>query len=130
MAFNVLPKIDAFADDGSTRGRSSTVQESRKILGIENLDVAATWYASPCRSSHSVSLLARFSGAIRPTRRAHASGGAGVELRDDPANGDLPVAARGRGAREVWSGASASAGHDDSLLAVRRARDNLRRARP
>ena len=34
MAFNVLPKIDSFAQDGSTGEEIKTVNESRKILGI------------------------------------------------------------------------------------------------
>ena len=66
MAFNVLPKIDAFAADGSTGEEVKTVQESRKILGIADLDVAATCVRVPVPVGHSVSLLARFSRAITP----------------------------------------------------------------
>jgi aspartate-semialdehyde dehydrogenase len=66
MSFNVLPKIDAFAKDGSTGEEIETVQESRKILGIADLDVAATCVRVPVPVGHSVSLLARFSRAIAP----------------------------------------------------------------
>src|SRR5688500_14528902 len=47
MAFNVLPRIDAFAPEGSTGEEVKTVQESRKILDIADLDVAATCVRVP-----------------------------------------------------------------------------------
>src|SRR5918996_579062 len=81
MAFNVLPKIDAFANDGSTGEEVKTVQESRKILGIEDLDVAATCVRVPVPVGHSVSLHARFSRALDPDEaRALLADAAGVEL--------------------------------------------------
>src|ERR671911_2497616 len=91
MAFNVLPKIDAFAEDGSTGEEIKTVNESRKILGIPELDVAATCVRVPVPVGHSVSLLARFSRPIAPEEaRGLLAEAHGVELRDDPANGVYP----------------------------------------
>ena len=100
MAFNVLPKIDAFANDGSTGEEVKTVQESRKILGIADLDVAATCVRVPVPVGHSVSLFARFSRPITPDEaRGLLMEAPGVEVRDDPANGVYPVAAGGSGQR-------------------------------
>ena len=100
MAFNVLPKIDAFADDGSTGEEIKTVQESRKILGIPDLDVAATCARVPVPVGHSVSLLARFSRVDR------ARGGACATRRRRrcraprrPGERRVSIAARGRGPR-------------------------------
>jgi aspartate-semialdehyde dehydrogenase len=66
IAFNVLPKIDAVDEEGSTGEEVKTVQESRKILGLPDLDVAATCVRVPVPVGHSVSLLARFDRPIGP----------------------------------------------------------------
>ena len=97
MAFNVLPKIDRFAEDGSTGEEIKTVNESRKILGIPDLDVAATCVRVPVPVGHSVSLLARFSRPITPEEaRAAARRGARGRAPRRPGERRLPVAARGR----------------------------------
>jgi aspartate-semialdehyde dehydrogenase len=128
MAFNILPKIDAFADDGSTGEEIKTVQESRKILGIADLDVAATCVRVPVPVGHSVSLRARFSRAITPEEgRALLSAAPGVELRDDPGNGVYPSPLEAAGRDEVLVGRIRQApGHDDSLLLFA-CGDNLRK---
>jgi aspartate-semialdehyde dehydrogenase len=128
MAFNVLPKIDAFAEDGSTGEEVKTVQESRKILGIADLDVAATCVRVPVSVGHSVSLLARFSRAISPDEaRALLRDAPGVELHDDPANGVYPSPLEAAGRDEVLVGRIRQApGHDDALLLFA-CGDNLRK---
>jgi aspartate-semialdehyde dehydrogenase len=128
MAFNVLPKIDAFADDGSTGEEIKTVQESRKILRISDLDVAATCVRVPVPVGHSVSLLARFSRAITPEEaRELLSEAPGVELRDDPVSGVYPSPLEAAGRDEVLVGRIRQApGHDDSLLLFA-CGDNLRK---
>jgi aspartate-semialdehyde dehydrogenase len=128
MAFNVLPKIDAFADDGSTGEEVKTVNESRKILGIADLDVAATCVRVPVSVGHSVSLFARFSRPIEPEEaRALLAEAAGVELRDDSANGVYPSPLEAAGGDEVLVGRIRKApGHDDSLLLFA-CGDNLRK---
>jgi aspartate-semialdehyde dehydrogenase len=128
MAFNVLPKIDGFADDGSAGEEVKTVQESRKILGIADLDVAATCVRVPVAVGHSVSLLARFSRAIAPDEaRALLAEAPGVELRDDPSSGVYPSPLEAAGRDEVLVGRVRQApGHDDSLLLFA-CGDNLRK---
>ncbi len=128
MAFNVLPKIDAFANDGSTGEEVKTVQESRKILGIADLDVAATCVRVPVPVGHSVSLLARFSRPITPDEaRGLLAEAPGVEVRDDPANGVYPSPLEAAGRDEVLVGRIRPApGHDDSLLLFA-CGDNLRK---
>jgi aspartate-semialdehyde dehydrogenase len=128
MAFNVLPKIDVFADDGSTREEVKTVEESRKILGISDLDVAATCVRVPVPVGHSVSLLARFSRAVTPGEaRGLLSDAPGVELRDDPDDGVYPSPLEAAGRDEVLVGRIRQApGHDDSLLLFA-CGDNLRK---
>ena len=128
MAFNVLPKIDAFAPDGSTGEEVKTVNESRKILGIDDLDVAATCVRVPVPVGHSVSLLARFSRPITPGEaRELLAPAPGVDLRDDPANGVYPSPLEAAGRDEVLVGRIRQApGHDDALLLFA-CGDNLRK---
>jgi len=128
MAFNVLPRIDTFADDGSTAEEVKTVRESRKILGIADLDVAATCVRVPVAVGHSVSMFARFSRPISPEEaRALLAEAPGVELRDDPANGVYPSPLEAAGRDEVLVGrVRRPPGHDDSLLLFA-CGDNLRK---
>jgi aspartate-semialdehyde dehydrogenase len=128
MAFNVLPKIDGFEDDGSTGEETKTIQESRKILSLPDLDVAATCVRVPVPVGHSVSVLARFSRAIAPDEaRNLVAGATGVELRDDPANGVYPSPLEAAGRDEVLVGRIRQApGHDDALQLFA-CGDNLRK---
>ncbi len=128
MAFNVLPKIDALADDGSTGEEAKTVAESRKILGLDELDVAATCVRVPVTVGHSVSLHARFSRPIGPGEaRELLAEAPGLDLRDDPANGVYPSPLEAAGRDEVLVGrVRQSPGHDDALLLFA-CGDNLRK---
>jgi aspartate-semialdehyde dehydrogenase len=128
MAFNVLPRIDAFTEDGSTGEEEKTVGESRKILGIPNLDVAATCVRVPVSVGHSVSLLARFDRPIEPHEaRELLRGSPGVELRDDPGRDVYPSPLEAAGRDEVLVGRIRRAGdHDDALLLFA-CGDNLRK---
>ena len=128
MAFNVLPKIDAFDDDGSTGEETKTVNESRKILGLPDLDVAATCVRVPVPVGHSVSVLARFARALAPEEaRDLLSSAPGVALRDDPAHGVYPSPLEAAGRDEVLVGRIRQApGHDDSLQLFA-CGDNLRK---
>jgi aspartate-semialdehyde dehydrogenase len=128
MAFNVLPKIDRFEDDGSTGEETKTIQESRKILGIPDLDVAATCVRVPVPVGHSVSVLARFSRAIAPDEaRELVADAPGVELRDDTVNDVYPSPLEAAGRDEVLVGRIRQApGHDDALQLFA-CGDNLRK---
>jgi aspartate-semialdehyde dehydrogenase len=128
MAFNVLPKIDDVGDDGSTAEEIKTVQESRKILGLPDLDVAATCVRVPVPVGHSVSVLARFGRPIEPQEaRELLAGAPGIEVRDDPANGVYPSPLEAAGRDEVLVGRIRRAGdHADGLLLFA-CGDNLRK---
>jgi aspartate-semialdehyde dehydrogenase len=128
MAFNVLAKIDAFDEDGSTGEETKTVQESRKILGLPDLDVAATCVRVPVPVGHSVAVLARFGRAIDPDEaRELLAAAPGVDVRDDPANGVYPSPLEAAGGDEVLVGRIRRAGeHADGLLLFA-CGDNLRK---
>ena len=128
IAFNILPKIDRSDDAGSTGEEVKTVEESRKILALEDLDVAATCVRVPVSVGHSVSLHARFTRPIDPSEaRALLSDAPGVEVRDDPANGIYPTPLDAAGRDEVLVGRVRGVpGHDDTLQLFA-CGDNLRK---
>jgi aspartate-semialdehyde dehydrogenase len=128
MAFNVLPKIDDVGDDGTTGEERKTAQESRKILGLPELDVAATCVRVPVPVGHSVSVFARFGREIGADEaRQLLAAAPGVGVRDDPANGVYPSPLDAAGRDEVLVGRiRTSDGHSDGLLLFA-CGDNLRK---
>lgn len=95
IAFNVLPMAGSVVDDGcfETDEEHKLRDESRKILGIPDLRVAATCVRVPVFTGHSLSLNVEFA---RPLSVAEATSllavAPGVELRDVP----TPLYAAGR----------------------------------
>src|SRR5699024_2175303 len=53
---NVIPQIDVFLDDGYTKEEVKMIDETKKILGDDSLQVTATCVRVPVISSHSVQI--------------------------------------------------------------------------
>jgi aspartate-semialdehyde dehydrogenase len=99
FAFNVVPHIDRFEDNGYTREEMKMVWETRKILGLPGLPVTATAVRVPVRVGHCASVNVVFDRPVSPGEaRASWSGWPGLELVDDPALAryPTPLAAEGR----------------------------------
>ncbi len=56
LAFNVIPQVDVFQDDGYTLEERKMLQETRKILALPKLDVTATAVRVPVLNGHSESV--------------------------------------------------------------------------
>ena len=56
IAFNLLPHIDSFLDNGYTKEEIKMVEETRKILGLPDLKVTATCVRVPVKMGHAVSV--------------------------------------------------------------------------
>jgi aspartate-semialdehyde dehydrogenase len=94
IAFNVLPLAGSLVDDGSgeTDEDQKLRNESRKILGIPDLQVSGTCVRVPVFTGHSLSINAEFARPISPARATELlSGAPGVRLVDVP----TPLAAAG-----------------------------------
>ena len=52
IAFNLIPQIDDFLDNGYTREEMKLVQETRRILGDETIQVSATAVRVPVFYGH------------------------------------------------------------------------------
>lgn len=94
IAFNVLPQVDEFQDNGYTREEMKMVWETQKILGDPDIRVNATCVRVPVFYGHSeaVHLETRKKIGV-PEVRALMAGAPGVELLDERRPGGYPTAA-------------------------------------
>lgn len=92
IAFNVLPHVDQFFDDGYTKEEMKMLNEGRKIMDLQDLKVTCTCVRVPVYRAHSISVSAAFEKpvSVEAAREAVASF-EGVELVDDPANLKYPM---------------------------------------
>lgn len=92
IAFNALPHIDVFQDNGYTKEEMKMLNESRKILGLPNLQCSTTCVRIPVMRAHSVAINAEFEKPVDVEKaREVISKFAGAELNDDPANLKYPM---------------------------------------
>ena len=92
IAFNVIPQVDSFTENGYTKEELKMLNEGRKILSLPDLKVSCTCVRVPVYRSHSVSITAVFEKPITvEAARAVYAGKPGVQLKDDPSNGIFPV---------------------------------------
>lgn len=105
IAFNVLPQIDQFLPDGSTKEEEKMKLESRKILGISDLRVSATTVRVPVMIGHSESVSIEFDRPLSPDEaRAILSEAPGVRVWDDPSRKIYPVPRDVAGQDDVFVG--------------------------
>jgi len=94
IAFNCVPHIDAFQDNGYTREEMKIVWESRKILGLPQLRVNATAVRVPVFYGHSEVVHV---STERPLSAVEARellrNAPGVTVLDEPRTGGYPTAA-------------------------------------
>jgi aspartate-semialdehyde dehydrogenase len=92
IAFNCLPHIDVFLDNGYTREEMKLVDETRKIMGDDSIMVTATMVRVPVFYGHSESVNVetekKFSAALARELLAAAPG---VQLVDDVKNRAYPL---------------------------------------
>jgi len=92
IAFNVIPQVDVFTDNGYTKEELKMLHEGRKIMGLDNLKVSCTCVRVPVYRSHSVSITAQFEKPVdADAARAAYAGKPGIQVIDDPSNKIFPV---------------------------------------
>lgn len=105
IAFNCLPQIDVFLDNGYTKEEMKMVNETRKIMEDDSIKVTATTVRVPVFYSHSESVNLEFERPISPEKaREILSKSPGVEVRDDPARSVYPLAIHAAGKDPVYVG--------------------------
>ena len=92
IAFNVLPQIDDFTENGYTKEEMKMVNETRKIMHLPALRISATAVRVPVFFGHSESVnvtTTRKLGAAQA--RELLAKAPGVKVLDDPANAVYPM---------------------------------------
>lgn len=105
IAFNVLPEIDTFMDNGYTREEWKVLSETRKILHLPDLAVSCTAVRVPVLVSHSEAVHVETERPITPqAARSRFAGLSGVEVIDDPADHRYPLAVDAAGSDSIYVG--------------------------
>jgi aspartate-semialdehyde dehydrogenase len=105
IAFNALPEIDVFLENGYTKEEWKVVSESRKILHLPELRVSCTAVRVPVFVGHSEAVHVETRGAVTPAEaRALFGGVPGVVVRDEPAAHVYPLATEAAGHDEIYVG--------------------------
>jgi aspartate-semialdehyde dehydrogenase len=105
IAFNALPHIDVFLDNGYTKEEWKVVTESRKILHLPDLRVSCTAVRVPVFMGHSEAVHVETQAPLTPDEaRALFAAVDGVVVQDDPANAVYPLATGAAGSDEVYVG--------------------------
>lgn len=92
IAFNLVPQVDTFGDDGYTGEETKMRNEARKILDLPDLPLSATCVRVPVLRAHSIAVHAEFERkvSVREAREAIAFF-EGAVLCDDPENRVYPT---------------------------------------
>jgi aspartate-semialdehyde dehydrogenase len=99
IAFNVLPHIDAWLDNGYTKEEMKMENEGRKIMHLPNFKASVTCVRVPVYRAHSIAVSAEFEKnvSVEGAREAILKA-PGIDLMDDPQNNiyPLPLAVTGK----------------------------------
>ena len=105
IAFNLIPQIDSFLEDGYTKEERKMIQETRKIMGLPTLPVSATCVRVPVMIGHSEALTVDLK---RPLTLEEAQKALrfmpGLTLLDQPAEKIYPLPLEAAGKDDVFVG--------------------------
>lgn len=92
IAFNLIPHIDKFLENGYTKEEMKMVNETRKILELPNLPVTATCVRVPVMVGHSESVTVDLERPLSPQQaREVLANSPIVEVWDDPERAHYPT---------------------------------------
>jgi aspartate-semialdehyde dehydrogenase len=128
IAFNVLPEIDVFLDDGYTKEEWKMMEETRKIMHLEDVAISATCARVPVFTGHSEAVHVEFTHPMLPDDAQRILAEApGVKILDDTAISLYPQPWAAVGSDEVFVGRiHRDASHPNGLVLWIVA-DNLRK---
>jgi aspartate-semialdehyde dehydrogenase len=128
IAFNVLPEIDVFLDNGYTKEEWKLVEETRKIMHADDIAISATCVRVPVFTGHSEAIHVEFSRPMSPdeARRILAQA-PGVKLLDDPTISLYPQPWSAAGCDEVFVGRIRRDASHSNGLTMWVVSDNLRK---
>ncbi len=106
IAFNVIPQIDVFCDNGYTKEEMKVVNETKKILHLdEETPITCTAVRVPVFNSHSEAVTIEFEKEMTPEKARELLENAwGVEVMDDIDNMVFPTPKDTAGKNPVYVG--------------------------
>lgn len=105
LAFNALPQIDVFAEEGYTYEEWKMINETKKIMEDDAIKVSATCVRIPVASGHSESVYIETKEALTVADiRTLMENAPGVVLEDDPSQQIYPQALNSIGKKETFVG--------------------------
>ncbi len=105
IAFNVLPQIDVFLENGYTKEGIKMVNETKKIMEDDSIKVTATTVRVPVYRGHSESVNIEFASEITPDQaRKILAKAPGVTVLDDPSKSLYPLAINCDGLDDTFVG--------------------------
>ena len=105
LAGNVLPHDWKLGEDGYSEEEIKMINETKKIMGDDSIQVSPTTVRVPVRIGHSESINLEFARPVTPEQAREALRKApGVIVLDDYAKGEVPLALSCEGRDEVFVG--------------------------
>jgi aspartate-semialdehyde dehydrogenase len=128
IAMNFIPKIGSLQEDGYTSEEVKLRNETRKIIGLPDLEVTATCVRVPVMVGHGVAAHAEFSRPITPDEaRSVLSDAPGVVVRDEPERDVYPTPLEAAGTDPCYVGRIRQDPFEDNALELFCVADNLRK---
>ncbi len=128
IAFNVLPEIDVFMDNGYTKEEWKMVEESRKIMNADDMAISATCVRVPVFTGHSEAVNVEFTDVISVDEVERILGKApGIRVLDDPTISLYPQPWSAAGSDEVFVGRIRQDASSPRGLVMWIVADNLRK---
>ena len=105
IAFNCLPHIDVFEENGYTKEEMKMIDETLKILNDYDIKVTATTVRVPVRGAHSESINLEFNKSFELEDVFNTlKNTEGIVIVDNPSNNEYPLAINAEGHDEVYVG--------------------------
>lgn len=128
IAFNCLPHIDVFFEDGYTKEEIKMVNETKKIMEDETIKVTATTVRVPVFRGHSEAINVETERKITAQEaREILSSAPGVKVWDSPLEKKYPMPILAAGGDETWVGRIREDNSVENGLNLWVVADNLRK---
>lgn len=105
IAFNAIPQIDKFLENGFTNEEMKMTRETKKIMGDDSIEVSATCVRIPVAYGHSESVYVEFKQDFDLEEvKSLLANAPGVVLQDDPETQLYPLATTSAGKIDTFVG--------------------------
>jgi len=105
LDMNVMPHVDVFQDNGYTKEEMKMVNETKKILGDDSIQLSATCVRLPVTGGHSEAVNVQFENPfVLNEVRDLLSKQDGIVIEDNPDNNEYPMPLNAHNKDEVFVG--------------------------